>query len=176
MQMEKALPSEVYVWTVLAQRLESELAEKKTEILNLIGLYDVFGPPDDVGFTGKLDAEQTMIELSGQLVLAFAHDMVYRTGRLRPGRKAGRPRDIMIRQLGPSLLTLFLCYHPSAGRHSVLTSIDGRLVQEEAGPLFNFIKAAIEPLNKYLVEELHWKPLSAGRLARYALAERRRGL
>ena len=50
MQMEKALPSEVYVWTVLAQRLEAELAEKKTEILILIGLYDVFGPPDDVGF------------------------------------------------------------------------------------------------------------------------------
>ena len=82
----------------------------------------------------------------------------------------------MTRQLGPRLLTMFLGYHPSAGRHSVLTSIDGRLVQKEDGPLFNFITAAIEPLNKYLVEELHWKPLSAARLARYALAERRRDL
>jgi len=173
MQTETALPSQEYVWTVLAPRLEADLAEKKTEILNRIGLYDVFGPPDDVGFTGELDGEQTIIELSGQLTLAVAYDMVDRTASLRLGRKAGRPRDIMTRQLGPRLLTMFLCYHPSAGRHSVLTSIDGRLVQEEAGPLFNFIKAAIEPLNKYLVEELHWKPLSAGRLARYALAERR---
>ena len=176
MQTEAALPSQAYVWTVLAPRLEAALAEQKTKILDLCGLYDVFGPPGDDGFTGELEAEQTMIELTGLLVLAFAHDMVDRTASLRLGRKAGRPRDIMTRELGPTLLTLFLRYHPSAGRHSVVTSIDGRLAQEEAGPLFNFIKAAIEPLNEYLVEELHWKPLSAARLARYALAERRHAL
>jgi hypothetical protein len=175
MQAEAALPSQSYVWTVLAPRLEAGLAEQKTRILDLCGLYDVFGPPGD-GFTGELEANQTMIELTGLLVVAFAHDMVDRIASLRVGRKAGRPRDILTRELGPALLTLFLRYHPSAGRHSVLTSIDGRLAQEEAGPLFNFIKAAIEPLNEYLVEELHWKPLSAARLARYALAERRHNL
>lgn len=175
MQAEAALPSQAYVWTVLMPRLEAALAEQKTKILDLCGLYDVFGPPGD-GFTGELEADQTMIELTGLLVLAFAHDMVDRIASLRVGRKAGRPRDILTRELGPTLLTLFLRYHPSAGRHSVLTSIDGRLAQEEAGPLFNFIKAAIEPLNEYLVEELHWKPLSAARLARYALAERRHNL
>jgi hypothetical protein len=173
MQTEAALPSQVYVWTVLAPRLEAALAEQKTKVLDLCGLYDVFGPPDEDGFTGELEANQNMIELTGLLVLAFAHHMVGQIARLRVGRKAGRPRDILTRELGPSLLTFFSRYHPSAGRQSVLTSIDGRLVQEEAGPLFNFIKAAIEPLNEYLVEDLHWKPLSASRLARYALAERR---
>jgi hypothetical protein len=172
MQTEAALPSQAYVWTVLMPRLEAGLAQQKTKILDLCGLYNVFGPPGD-GFTGELEGDQNMIELTGLLVLAFAHHMVGQIARLRVGRKAGRPRDILTRELGPSLLTFFSRYHPSAGRQSVLTSIDGRLAQEEAGPLFNFIKAAIEPLNEYLVEELHWKPLSASRLARYALAERR---
>jgi hypothetical protein len=176
MQTEADLPSQVYVWTVLAPRLEAALGEQKTKILDLCGLYDVFGPPGEDGFTGELEADQTIIELTGLLLLAFAHDMVGRIARLRVGRKAGRPRDILTRELGPTLLTLFLRYHPWAGRHSVLTSIDGRLAQEEAGPLFNFIKAVIEPLNEYLVEDLHWKPLSAARLARFALAERRHNL
>ena len=71
---------------------------------------------------------------------------------------------------------MYLRYNSSAGRHSVWTSIDGKLVQEEAGPFFAYVKAVIEPINDYLVGELAWKPISAGRLARYALAERRRRL
>src|SRR6202022_704181 len=88
MQAEAALPSQSYVWTVLAPRLEAGLAEQKTRILDLCGLYDVFGPPGD-GFTGELEANQTMIELTGLLVVAFAHDMVDRIASLRVGRKPG---------------------------------------------------------------------------------------
>jgi len=40
--------------------------------------------------------------------------------------------------------------------------------------LFEFINAAIKPLNQYLTTELHRRPLSAARLARFALAEHRR--
>jgi hypothetical protein len=36
-----------------------------------------------------------------------------------------------------------------------LTSIDGKLAQIEAGPFFEFVKVAIEPLNQFLVSELH---------------------
>ena len=46
--------------------------------------------------------------------------------------------------------------------------------QKEAGLLFEFIKATIEPLNHYLTTELHRRPLSASRLVRIALSERRR--
>ena len=92
------------------------------------------------------------------------------------GRRVGRPRDVMSRHLGPALLTLFLRYHDTAGRHSVLTSIDGKLAQIEAGPFFERVKVVIEPLNQFLVSELHRNPLSAARLARYALDQRRRNL
>jgi hypothetical protein len=40
--------------------------------------------------------------------------------------------------------------------------------------LFEFIKATIHPLNTYLTTELDRRPLSASRLARFALSERRR--
>jgi hypothetical protein len=82
----------------------------------------------------------------------------------------------MSRYLGPALLTLFLRYHDTAGRHSVLTSIDGKLAQIEAGPFFEFVKVVIEPLNQFLVSELHPNPLTAPRSARYALDQRRRNL
>jgi hypothetical protein len=39
--------------------------------------------------------------------------------------------------------------------------------------LFEFIDALVQPLNRYLTTELHRSPLSAGRLARFALKEHR---
>ena len=145
----------------------------QTNILELIGLFRVFGPPGD-GFTGELEGDEIIKELTGQIVVCLCDDLVERIESAALERKAGRPCDVLTRALGPGLLDLFLRYNPSAGRHSVWTAVDGKLVQEEAGPLFEFFKAAIKPLNDYLVEELNWKPLSAARLARYALAERRR--
>jgi hypothetical protein len=167
-----ALPSEVDVWTVLSTRIQTGLTERKSKILELSGIHDEFGPPGD-GFTGQLDADQLTLELSGAQLVAFATDIVARSASASMERKAGRPRDVLTRELGPPLLALYMRYHDSAGRQSVLTSVDGRLVQEEAGPLFEFVKLVIEPLNEYLVTELHWKSLSPARLARYALAERR---
>lgn len=111
-----------------------------------------------------------------RLFVSFCEDLEERIKSVGAERKAGRPCDILTRVLGPRLLDMFLRYNTSASRHSVLTSVDGQLVQEEAGPLFAFVKAVIEPINDYLVRELNWKPVSAGRLARYALAEHRRRL
>jgi len=76
--------------------------------------------------------------------------------------------------LAPELLSVFLRCHDSAGRKSVATSIDGKLKQKEAGQLFEFINVLIQPLNRYLITALHRKvPLSAARLARFALDKRR---
>src|SRR6202158_3387594 len=80
----------------------------------------------------------------------------------------------MIPYLAPELLSVYLRYHYSGGRQSVATSIDGKPGQKEAGLLFEFIKATIKPLNDYLTTDLHRRPLSASRLARSALLERRR--
>jgi len=80
----------------------------------------------------------------------------------------------MIPYLAPELLSVYLRYHYSGGRQSVATSIDGKPGQKEAGLLFEFIKATIEPLNHYLTTDLHRRPLSASGLARCALLERRR--
>jgi hypothetical protein len=76
--------------------------------------------------------------------------------------------------LAPELLSVFLRCHDKAGRQSVATSIDGKLKQREGGQLFEFINVLIQPLNQYLTTELHRKvPLSAARLARFALDKRR---
>jgi hypothetical protein len=82
----------------------------------------------------------------------------------------------MIPCLAPKLLSIYRRYHNSAGRQSVVTSIDGKPKQKEAGPLFEFIKATIEPLNRYLTTDLRLRPLSASRIARFALSDRRRTL
>jgi hypothetical protein len=48
--------------------------------------------------------------------------------------------------LAPELLLVFLRCHDLPDRKSVATSIDGKIKQKEAGQLFEFIKAVIEPL------------------------------
>jgi hypothetical protein len=52
-------------------------------------------------------------------------------------------------------------------------TVDGKSVQMESGPLLEFFTEAIAPLNHFLVEELHCKPLSPARLLRVALRARR---
>jgi hypothetical protein len=71
----------------------------------------------------------------------------------------------MTPHLAPELLSVFLRCHDGAGRQSVATSIDGKIRLEEAGRLYEFIKAAVQPLNRYLTTELGRRPISAGRLA-----------
>ncbi len=66
----------------------------------------------------------------------------------------------MIVPLGQQLVGLYLRYHDDGGRHSVVITVDGKLVQKERGPMLDFIIEAIAPLNKFLVEVLHRKPLS----------------
>ena len=173
--MQSEVPSQSLVWGVLAARFQSALTLQKSEIWRLSGLLEEYGPAVD---DHNREHEQKTIveELTGLLVQAVAQEALDRQFYNGSGRRAGRPRDAITPYLAPELLSVFLRCHDSAGRQSVATSIDGKLKQKEAGRLFEFINAAIGPLNQYLTTELHREPLSASRLARFALSYRRRTL
>jgi hypothetical protein len=128
--------------------------------------------PPGASYTGEGEEHRIIEELTSFLVQAAALEAQEITNG--SGRRVGRPRDVMTPYLAPELLSVYLRCHNSGGRQSVATSTDGKLGQKEAGLLFEFIKATIEPLNRYLTTELHRRPLSASRLARFALGERLR--
>jgi hypothetical protein len=170
--MRSEPPSQSLVWGVLPARFQSELTLHKSEICRLSGLLEEYGPAG-ANYTGEAEEHKIIEELTGFLVQAVARDAAAQQITNGAGRRVGRPRDVMIPSLGPELLSVYLRCHNSGGRQSAATSIDGRLGQKEAGLLFEFIKAAIKPLNDYLTTDLHRRPLSASRLARCALHERR---
>ena len=172
--MQSQVPSQSFVWGVLAARFDSELTLQKSEIWRLSGLLEEYGGVADDDFYREREQKALIDELTGLLVQAVIEEATHRLFTNNSGRRAGRPHDAIIPNLAPALLLVFLRCHGSAGRQSVATSIDGKLKQKEAGRLFEFINAAIQPLNQYLTTELHRKPLSAARLARFALAEHRR--
>lgn len=145
----------------------TDVRAKQQSLWRLSGLERKYGPSHH--FNGEYEANEMVNEIAVFLVCAILVDADAQ--RSRSGR--GRPRDVMIPELAPNLLWYFLRYHSSCGRRSVIVTAHGKKRQEEAGPLFEFIKAAIEPLNQYLIR-IDRKPLSPARLARYALHERRR--
>jgi hypothetical protein len=107
MQSQTALPGQSYVWGVLAPRFEADLAEQKAKVLYLCGLYNAFGPAGD-GFTGEREANETIIELTGELLRTVGLEMEERIATSRTiVRRVGRPRDVISRL---ALLTLFLRY------------------------------------------------------------------
>ena len=170
--MQSQVPSQTFVWGVLAARFDSELTLQKSEIWRLSGLLEEYGGVADDDFYREREQKALIDELTGLLVQAVTHEAASRQFTNNSSRRVGRPRDVMSPYLAPELLLVFLRCHDSAGRKSVATSIDGKLKQKEAGQFFEFIKVVIEPLNQYLTTELHREPLSASRLARFALAER----
>jgi hypothetical protein len=171
--MQSELPSQSFIWGVLAPRFESELTLQKSEIWRLSGLLEEYGGTADGDRDRELEQKALIAELTGLLVQAVAHEVADQQFGNSSSRRVGRPPDVVIPYLAPELLSVFLRCHDKAGRQSVVTSIDGKLKQREAGPLFKFINAVIQPLNQYLTTELDCFPLSAERLARFALDKRR---
>lgn len=167
MPVRDVLPDERDFWKKLAPKFMADLRAKQQSLWRRSGLEKKYGPSQH--FNGEYEANEMVNEIAVFLISAILVDVDAR--RSRSGR--GRPRDVMTPELAPNLLWYFLRYHSSSGRRSVIVTADGKKKQEEAGPLFEFIKAAIEPLNQYLIE-INRKPLSPARLARYALREHRR--
>jgi hypothetical protein len=172
--MQSLVPSQSFIWGVLAPRILSELTLQKTEIWRLSGLLEEYGGPADDDFYREREQKALIEELTGLLVQAVTREAANRQTTNNSSRRVGRPRDVVTPYLAPELLSVFLRCHDRAGRQSITTSIDGRLKQREAGELFEFINAVIQPLNQYLTTELHRGSLSASRLARFALDDRRR--
>ena len=171
--VQSELPSQSFIWGVLAPRFKSELTLQKSEIWRLSGLLEEYGGPADGDRDRELEQKALIEELTGLLVQAVAREAASQQFTDNSSRRAGRPKDVVIPYLAPELLSVFLRCHASAGRQSVVTSIDGKLKQKQAGQLFEFIKAIIQPLNQYLTTELNCIPLSADRLARFALDKRK---
>jgi hypothetical protein len=172
--MQSEVPSESFIWGELAARFQSELTLQKSEIWRLSGLLEEYGGVADGDFYREREQNALMEALTGLLVQAVTREAASRQLAGNSSRRAGRPKDVVTPFLAPELLSVFLRCHERAGRQSVVTSIDGRSKQMEGGGLFEFIKAIIQPLNQYLTTELHRRPLSAARLARFALDDRRR--
>src|ERR1700731_144875 len=138
--MQSEVPTQSFVWGVLAPRFQSELTLQKSEIWRLSGLLEVYGGAADNDFYREREQKALIDELTGLLVQAVTQEAADRQFTNTSGRGAGRPRDVMSPYLAPELLLVFLRCHDSAGRKSVATSIDGKLKQEEAGQFFEFIK------------------------------------
>ena len=171
--MQSEVPSQIFVWGVLAPRFQSELTLQKSEIWRFSGLLEEYGGTADEDFYREREQKALIEELTGLLVQAVNHEAASRQPTNNSSRRAGRPPDVITPYLAPELLSVFLRCHDRAGRQSVATSIDGKLKQREAGQLFEFFEALVQPLNRYLTTELHRSPLSAARLARFALREHR---
>jgi hypothetical protein len=172
--MQSEVPSQSFIWGVLAPRFESELTLQKSEIWRLSGLLGEYGGPANGDRDRELEQKALIAELTGLLVQAVAREVADHQFANNSSQRVGRPPDVVISYLAPELLSVFLRCHDKAGRQSVVTSIDGELKQMEAGPLFDFINAVIQPLNQYLTTELDCFALSAARLARFALDKRRK--
>ncbi len=172
--MQSEIPSQTYVWSVLASRFQSELELQKSRIWRLSGFRGEYGGPAEGDPYRERELMALIEEIAGLVVQAAALEAENRQFANSSGRRRGRPKDVMIPFLAPKLLAVFSRCHDRAGRQSVATSVDGKITQKEAGELFLFIDTIIQPLNQYLTTELHRRSLSAARLARYALDDRRR--
>lgn len=167
MTAQDVLPDELDIWKRLAPRFMANLRAQHPALWRLSGLEKKEWPSEHC--KGIYQPNEMVNEIAVFLTVAFLIDIAAQ--RKRSSR--GRPRDVVTSELAPNLLRYFLRFNNLSGRHSVIVTVDGRKRQQEAGRLFEFFKAAIEPLNQYLIE-IGRKPLSPARLARYALREHRR--
>jgi len=70
---------------------------------------------------------------------------------LNGNRSTGRPVSEAIRIVSEGLRSIFLRYNEKITRHSEITSRDGRFLQMESGPFFEFVCTVVLPLQNFLV-------------------------
>ena len=90
--MQSEVPSESFIWGVLAARFQSALTLQKSEIWRLSGLLEEYGPAG-ANYTGEGEEHKIIEELTGFLVQAVALEA--RQIANSTGRRVGRPRDVM---------------------------------------------------------------------------------
>src|SRR5258705_6171718 len=126
--MQSEIPSQSFIWGVLAERFQSELTLQKSEIWRLSGLLAEYGGPADGDFYREREQKALIEELTGLLLQAVIREAEDRQFTDSPSRRAGRPKDIVTPYLAPELLSVFRRCHERAGRQSVVvgTTIDGK--------------------------------------------------
>ena len=164
-------PGEYEFWEKLSPRFVADSKANEPALWRLSGLEKLYGSLEH--FTGKGHHSDMVSEIAVFLLNATVLDVEARRIARTIGRGVGRPPDVMTPDLAPNLLEYFLRYNDPIGRRSVVVWLEGKKSQAEAGPLFEFFQAAIEPLNRYLIEMTR-TPLSPARLVRYALKDRKR--
>ena len=113
--MQPDIPSQSFVWGVLAARFQSELTLQKSEIWRLSGLLAEYGGPADGDFYREREQKSLIEELTGLLLQAVFHEAENRQFTDSPSRRAGRPKDVVTPYLAPELLSVFLRFHARAG-------------------------------------------------------------
>src|SRR5258705_8986297 len=81
--MQSEIPSQSFIWGVLAARFQSELTLQKSEICRLSGLLGEYGPAGG-NYTGEGEEHKIIEELTGFLVQAVARDAVSQQMPPRP--------------------------------------------------------------------------------------------
>src|ERR1019366_2353767 len=111
--MQSEVPSQSFVWGVLAARFQSELTLQKSEIWRLSGLLEEYGGGADDDFYREREQKALLDELTGLLVQAVTHEAANRQFTNNSSRRAGRPPDVVTPYLAPQLLSVFLRCHNS---------------------------------------------------------------
>ena len=96
--------------------------------------------------------------------------------QLASGEEKGASPELVLEILA-SLREIFERYNACSGRHSVLTWVDGKIKQEEAGPFLTFLKIVIAPLNEFLAglpASYGAMPISAAQIMRKKANHNRR--
>jgi len=88
--MQSEVPTQSFVWGVLAARFQSELTLQKSEIWRLSGLLEEYGSAAD-DFNREREQKAIIEELAGFLVQAVAQEALDREFANGSGRRAGRP-------------------------------------------------------------------------------------
>ena len=89
--MQSQVPSQSFVWGVLAARFDSELTLQKSEIWRLSGLLEEYGGAADGDFYREREQKALIDELTGLLVQAVTKEAASRQFTNNSSRRAGRP-------------------------------------------------------------------------------------
>src|ERR1700736_1837254 len=93
--MQSQVPSQSFVWGVLAARFDSELTLQKSEIWRLSGLLEEYGGVADGDFYREREQKALMEALPGLLVQAVTREAASRRLAGNSSRRAGRPKDLV---------------------------------------------------------------------------------
>jgi hypothetical protein len=122
--------------------------------------------PDVMGFVPNNFRHPIQIPTEGSIIKAASAAI----DALRRARRAGRPSSTANPVVSDGLREIFLRYNEKITRHSVTGWRDKKFVQFEAGPFLDFVKAAILPLNRFLIER-RLPPVTAESIVRLSTTQ-----